>query len=820
MTRFEPNPEQARVIRHVEGAVLLAAPVGTGKTQTLAYRAAAAARNGFAPGRILCLTFTNRAAAQMRARLHEEVPDMAREVTLMTFHGLCAHILRLEARHLGIPPDFVIYDEVDSTELLIEAGADPRTAKDLYHTLSARKAALEPDTFRAGGDTSALSASVDPLSRAAVQRYQELLLERHALDFGDLVLDVRAALHQQEDLRRRWMERYDFVQVDEVQDTHASEYDVVQFLARRHGNLALIGDLAQTIYEWRGSEPNRLLRRFKEEFDPAVYHLSDNYRSTKILLEAAAGILGGRRGRYALSRPGPGCAKGTRILLHGAATEETEGDWIARQIRADADDDPGFAYSRGAVLVRTNRRAHVISERLRTAGIPHVTVEQFEFFRRQEIKDAMARLRLLVNPRDAGSLHRTLLRPPSGIGSAVINRLIREGASCALRLSDLAAVETLRQGDPFLPLLDAHFGGAVVVFDVESTGLVPDRDEIVEIAAVRIEPGAEPAAFHAFVRNAVPVGDSESIHGWSDAFLAEHGRNPGEILAAFATFCEGAVLAGHNVGYDRAIWRSQAERAGLIAPELPCFDTWDIALRCLDDLPDYRLDTLAQCLNLTTKPTHRAQDDVAATAELLQHLLPMLQQGADHRQKLIASAADSFRTLAQDLDRWRSAMVSSRPGDLLAQVLEESGLRALYAAKGETRRLRYLDELLTLFHARDQTDLPPAAALRRLLEFTSLARNVDHLSEQDNRLPVITIHQAKGLEFDTIYIAGATDSELPSYFAAKENRVEEERRLFYVALTRARSHARICWHNVNQRGYATQPSRFIQSLPTSCTTMT
>jgi DNA helicase-2/ATP-dependent DNA helicase PcrA len=450
--------------------------------------------------------------------------------------------------------------------LLAEAGADANAARDLYFALSGAKARFEPSALRDGGRIDALAAALPPRSRAVVTTYQELLRERHALDFGDLVLEVRAALHLHPDLQRRWMDRYDFVQVDEVQDTHASEYDVVRFLARRHGNLALIGDLAQTIYEWRGSKPNRLLRRFKEDFDPALYHLADNYRATRMLLAAAAGLMGGENGRYALSRPAPGCAEGSRILLHGAADEEGEGDWIAARIRADTTGDPNLPLHRCAVLVRTNRRAQVISARLRAAGIPHVTVEEYEFFRRQEIKDAIAYLRLLVTPNDTGALHRVLLRPPRGIGASTLHRLVHEGAACALRLTDLVNTETYRHGDPYIPLLDAWHHGAVVVFDVETTGLDPEHDEIVELAALRLQAGSEPVRFHAFLRNTIPVGDAEAIHGWSDAFLAEHGADAREGLTAFAAFCAGAVLAGHNIGYDQAICRSHATRLGLPAP--------------------------------------------------------------------------------------------------------------------------------------------------------------------------------------------------------------------------------------------------------------
>lgn len=255
------NSEQKAITSHTEGSILVLAPVGTGKTRVLAERVLCAINRGISPQKILCLTFTNRAAKEMTGRLSQYCPDQLRHLTIKTFHGLCASLLRIEARQFGFPTDFAIYDDADCVELVKEVFdlADDREAQQLFIQLAKCKTQASDRQLSSDYPLEELYASLGKDLAKSAARYQIILQKRHALDFADLVFYIRVMLEGDAEISQRWADRFDFVQVDEVQDTHLSEYGIVKHFAMKSGNLAMIGDLDQTIYEWRGSEPEQVI---------------------------------------------------------------------------------------------------------------------------------------------------------------------------------------------------------------------------------------------------------------------------------------------------------------------------------------------------------------------------------------------------------------------------------------------------------------------------------------------------------------------------------------------------------------------------------
>ena len=805
------NPIQSEVVDFVDGSLLIMAPVGTGKTLILAERAVNAVSNDINPDRILCLTFTNRAAKEMSERIKRKHPEYASQMTISTFHALCANMLRFESREIGIPSDFVVYDDVDSIELIQDIGhLEPRMARDIYHEIGNVKVNASGNLISAGGLMGDLFDRMMDATASMAIEYQQNLLARHALDFHDLLVLVRSMLKENEDIRERWMNRYDFVQVDEVQDTHFSEYRVVRALAERSGNLAMIGDFDQTIYEWRGSRPAKLIETFKKDFAPVtVLRLEENYRATRILLNASNAFAGTFSPHSNGCTPGPDVEEGTPITVHIEENEAEEGARIAHIITDHYSDDPDFQFNRVGILTRTNHRGAVISSVLERLDIPHVTVEQYEFFRRQEIKDALAYLKVLINPHDLSSLLRVLHRPSKGIGDATEYAILKDGAKVGLHLTDMINPSTMKYGDPFGALLNAFESGSVVVFDVETTGLDRERDEVVEIAARRLERGEIADEFHAYLRNSKPVGSSEDVHGFSDAFLSSNGEDAAEVFGRFLAWCMDSVLVGHNVSFDIDMIRSNSIRLGVDPPALEWFDTLNMAHRFIQQ-KQYRLIDLAKSLNLEHAPTHQATDDVLCTVDLLLELIPMHQKDSAQRRALVSKHGKSFWTIANQIEDWRGRMVEIRPPDLLNYILADSGLEDLYSDK--TMRIENLQQLRQVFAFRDDPNLHPETSLREIIKFSALAKNVDFLADTDNRVPIITVHQSKGLEFDIVFIAGAVDGEFPSYFAVRDNQLEEEKRVFYVALTRAKKQVYITGFKSNARGQRLRPSRFIQML--------
>jgi DNA helicase II / ATP-dependent DNA helicase PcrA len=808
----ELNSQQSAIASHTEGSILVLAPVGTGKTRVLAERVLCAINRGIPPQRILCLTFTNRAAKEMNGRLSQYCPNQLHDLTIKTFHGLCTSMLRIEARQLGLPADFVIYDDADCVELVKEIFelSNDKDAQQLFFGLANCKTLASDFQLSFDYPLEKLYASLGSNHAKCAAQYQSVLQKRHALDFADLVFYVRVMLQNELEIAQRWANKFDFVQVDEVQDTHLSEYGIVKHLAANSGNLAMIGDLDQTIYEWRGSEPDKVIEQFKRDFNPAEYSLSWNYRATKTLLNAASGFADSFEHRKTKITPAPDCEVGELIQVHLANNERAEAEWIGRQIQQLAANQKDFVYSRVAILARSHKRTEVVSQMLERIGIPCVTVERFQFFMRQEVKDALAYLRLILNPFDAGSMRRMLLRLSRGIGDATIKGVIEEGKECGFSLTDMASSRTFINGDPFSELLRTYSSSTVIVFDVETTGFSVSKDEVVEIAAIRLVEGKPQAEFHAYIANTVSVGDSEQIHGYSDRFLAEKGRPAKDVFCEFFKFVGNSMLVGHNVGFDIKMVTAQAQKAGITAPKLQWEDTLDIANRFIES-DRYNLEALAKHLNLAHLPSHKAMDDVRTTIDLLAVLIPLIEHKADYRQALVYRYGEAFEGFAEQIDNWRDASQRLRPSDLLDKLLVESELYSYY--QPEEKRFKNLLNLVRIFQERDELDLHPDTSLRSIVEFTALAKNLDQVSQDDNQVPIITIHQSKGLEFDSVFIAGATEGEFPSFFSVRDNNLEEERRLFYVAMTRAKQKLFISASSRDTRDFSKKISSFVSDIP-------
>ncbi|MFN0073573.1 MAG: 3'-5' exonuclease [Chloroflexota bacterium] len=799
---------QARIINHHLGALLVLAPVGTGKTYALIERIAAIIAAGADPRRMLCLTFTNRAAEEVRERLASRFPGGAPPLLVSTFHGLCANIVRREARAAGLPADFTVCDDMDARELMAEILQAPaRDARDFHQNLGRIKSALESRQLTWPPDYSAIYASLAG-GRHAAERYQTELRTQHQLDFSDLVLCANAILARKAEARQRWQDRFDHVLVDEIQDTHRSEYRVVYVLARRTGNLAFFGDRHQTIYEWRGSDPEAIIQQFKADFAPVTeIELIENRRATRQLVQVASSFAqrsfapGGPP-----SVPAGNADDGLPPVWRLADDPMDEGDWIASQIHA-LSTEPEFQYRRIGVLTGTNGYAKEISSALTARDVPHITVDAYDFFQRAEVKDALAVLRLLVNPNDTAAMHRATRVLVPGDSRGALKRVHRIGEPVGLERVDMLKVESHEFGEPFGRLIDAYRNGRLVVLDVETTGLEANA-EVIEIAAARLERGQPVDELHFLVKNRLTVGDSVRTHGLEDDYLAEHGQPPEEVLMAAFEFVGDDLVVGHNIGFDLRVLLGQARRLGLEPPRVSSADTLILARRFLDE-QIYSLDGLAQALSLQNRPAHRAQADVATTCELLGMLLPRLEAGAERRRALVDAEGPPFIQLADDLDRWREMARLLRPAELLTLILDESELRQKHAR--ESDRLNHLDELIDLFQHRDMPEQDSWSALDQLVRSAAMIRYVDHLLEERDRVAVLTIHQAKGQEFDTVFIAGLADDELPRWQSLNAGRLKEEQRLFYVALTRARRRLFLSGPRTSN-GRVRQVSRFVAQI--------
>lgn len=827
------NPEQAEAVRAVDERLLVLAPVGTGKTNVLALRTAWAMEQGRDPRQILCLSFTNKAAREMSVRLAQMLGDSrARQVASKTFHGLCASILREEAQELGLDGDFLIYDEEDCRTLwgqVLENSGFPmpqlqreRNELEFFYYQVGQQARLSKwekvskpieVVFRETRERHPrvfLPARAEMQFRAQLGAYMHALRESHALDFADLIDGVNRLFEENAGALRRWQLRFSWIQVDEVQDTNYGEYRVISLLAEQHRNLSFFGDIDQTIYEWRGSDPYAILDEFQRDYAPVrEIHLVQNYRSTETILRACERVVRGLRGSVTKRIVAHSGERGEPLEFFEADELEEEAGWIAQRIRA-LREKHGLEYRDFAVLTRTNFRARDLSQAFTAEALPHIQVDEFKFFQRMEVKDAMAALRLIDNPHDGQSLDRYLARPPKGIGAATMRALRGPVRETGLKLGDLLRPETYRHGDPFAPLLKADASRQLVVFDLETTGTDRTRHEIVEIAARRL--GTE-ERFHRLVRPECGVGDSVSVHGLTEDELMRGGVPAQQAIEEFRVFAGEAVLSGHNVAaFDVPFLDVVSERLGLPGwRESEVFDTLDLVRRFYK-LPRYRLDKLAEHFQFKSKPSHRAMDDVETTCELLAVLLDNLRRKETERRAALKKYGDRLEPLAAKMEHWRARAQLERPHELLGRVLEESGLGQYYEDKDEASRVENLKRLVRLMEVFDNSVWTPREALRQAVQLSSLGQDTDQYDAGEDRVALLTVHQAKGLEFDTVFVAHACEDEFPSARSVAEGRLDEEHRLFYVAVSRAKRRLLCTWSRRRESGRPASPSRYLVYL--------
>jgi DNA helicase II / ATP-dependent DNA helicase PcrA len=421
------NKRQREAVLLTEGPLLLLAGAGTGKTRVLTYRVAHLIANGVPPGAILAVTFTNKAADVMKQRIQDLLRLAgldASDVWVSTFHSFCARLLRREARHLGLPHDFAIYDDDDQTSAvkraLVQLGFSledypPRSVRaQISH---AKNHGVSPDQME--------SRAMDRRDRgrqdvAAVFRvYEEVLSKAAALDFDDLLLKAVDLVRDHPDVRNRWSERFRYLMVDEFQDTNPAQEELVRLLGGAKKNVCVVGDEDQSIYGWRGARAGNL-KRFSEDFPEAkIIRLEENYRSTQTILDAAAAVVGNNSNRLGKHLRAT-LDSGERLRFFEATDSVAEAEFICQALSSMI---RGVSDTRVAVLYRTGAQSRSFEEALRRLGIRHRVVGGFSFYQRAEVRNALAYVRLLFHPEDDVALLRVVNVPPRGIGATTVAAL-------------------------------------------------------------------------------------------------------------------------------------------------------------------------------------------------------------------------------------------------------------------------------------------------------------------------------------------------------------------------------------------------------------
>ncbi len=415
------NPEQRRAVVQTEGPLLILAGAGSGKTRVISYRAAYLIGGGHAePHEVLAVTFTNKAAEEMRARVEQLLATDCRRLWISTFHAFCARLLRREGPAIGLSRDFVIYDSPDQLAVVRRALRDldfDDTLLPARQALSlisqAKNQMVDPESLR-GESWSARGE----MAATVYERYRRALREANALDFDDLLLRTVELFETAERVKRRYGEQFRFIMVDEYQDTNKPQYLLIRHLADHHRNLCVVGDPDQSIYKWRGADLRNIMD-FEQDFSEAiVVRLEQNYRSTQVILDAASSLIRQNRNRKE-KRLWTDRTGGALICYFRGGDDLEEADFVTARLReALAAED-----ERIGVLYRTNAQSRALEDALIREGLAYKIIGSVRFYERKEIKDALAYLRLLMNPDDDVSLRRVINVPARGIGKGVLASL-------------------------------------------------------------------------------------------------------------------------------------------------------------------------------------------------------------------------------------------------------------------------------------------------------------------------------------------------------------------------------------------------------------
>ncbi|WP_394215593.1 UvrD-helicase domain-containing protein [Brachybacterium vulturis] len=707
------NPAQREAVEHRGSPLLIVAGAGSGKTRVLTRRIAHLLRSGEAlPGEILAITFTNKAAAEMRERVGELVGPVARSMWVSTFHSACVRILRRDAAAAGLKSSFTIYDSADSLRLITTIAKDLEldTKKHAPRALASRISALKNDLTDPVDFADQAESAKNPFERTLARiftNYTERLRQANAVDFDDLIGLTVTLLREHPAIREGYRRRFRHLLVDEYQDTNTAQYQLVRELVGEdpRADLTVVGDSDQSIYAFRGATIRNIVE-FEQDFPTArTIVLEQNYRSSQNILTAANSVIeenAGRRKKNLWTDQG----EGEQITLYVADDEREEARYIGRQIDALVDD--GRSAGDIAIFYRANAQSRALEDQLIRVGLPYKVVGGTRFYERREIKDAIAYLQVLANPADEINLRRILNVPKRGIGD-------RAEAAIAM----LAERERIGFGEALRRAEEA--------------------------------PGIATRSLNAVRTFVAMLEDLQS--------MAADGAGPADLLEAIL----------QRSGYD-------AELQGSDDPQ-----------------DESRLENLAELVSVAAEFEAQLEEADAVASEY-----------EDEAEDPKAAAAAAGTTPSAAADTASAAATDTTASGTVPAPGVEPAPGADIAP----------DAALTA------PDDPEAGLVDRFLEKVSLVADADQIpGEEDQFVTLMTLHTAKGLEFPVVFLTGMEDGTFPHNRTLSDpDELQEERRLAYVGITRAREKLFLTRAQMRSLWGQTQfmpASRFLDEVPES-----
>ena len=866
---MELNKKQNIVANTLDKNIFLVAPAGTGKTNTLSERVFNIIKKEIAKEEeILCITFTNKAAKEMKDRIEKRLNGPVK-CTIKTFHSFCFEVVKRNAKEkTDISTDFVIFDEEDAREAVRKISDIPQSG---YNKSFIRVALIQKfidyvkamrlkwnfisddeekdyslcfknlrtlafrdnvtDCFKENGHVNMRLMNY-MLEHGVFYTlfYNKQLRSEKALDFNDLIIMTKI-LFNDEAIVDYYREKYKFINIDEVQDTSIADYQIIEKLFKndKSKNVLLCGDIFQTIYKWRGSEPDKIFEAFKKECNPLEIAFDKNYRSTKLLTDASMSFLTNIFDDKVLKIYKDGveaCSKedGEKISVLTYENLDEEATGILNKFKELYENKEDL--TKACVLTRSNKYNQDLSKVLArysaSQDFEFILVDQYKFFRRAEIKDITAIFKILNNPYDNVSLERVLKRLKTGVGEAILEKLeTREFRNARIKLSDFISDYT-KSGEFYTNLLNTYDNstdGDIIIFDVESTGTDVTTDEIIQIAAVKIDnEGNIIDTYERFIKPSKSVGASSKVHGFTDEYLEENGGDKIKTLVEFREYTKGKIIVGHNVQYDINIFTSELSRYNIGEPLFKGFyDTLDIYRRFYPFEKNHKLEYLSERFKTNHKPSHNAMDDIAATKELLVMAIEdKIRPTSLKRMALVGELYKNFSSFREKYKELEQKSYEIRPYEMILEIQKHFDIMSKYPIDEREERFERIKQFHKILAILDDKDKSPRDALISVNELTSLSTGeIEQMitkSQEKPRIPIITVHQAKGLEFDTVIVSGLIDGKFPIY----KGDLDEEGKLFYVAITRAKKRLILTYPNRgksnNGREYFTKESPFVEKI--------
>ena len=702
------NGPQRQAVECTEGPLLVLAGAGSGKTRVLTYRIAHILEDlNVAPWEILAITFTNKAAAEMRERLQGLVGPRSRGMWVSTFHSMCVRMLRADAERLGFSKSFTIYDTDDQKrlykEIMAELDIDPKRfpINALMNRISTAKNELKvPGNFAKEAN--------DPVGKVAARVYeklQERLKQANAFDFDDLLLYAYLLLKNHPDVLEAYQLRFRYIMVDEYQDTNHAQYEITRLLAEQHGNIMVVGDDDQSIYSWRGADIRNILEFEKDYPQCTTVKLEQNYRSVGNVLAAANAVIANNQHRK-VKKLFTDQEDGEKIHVYMASDERDEGRWIAGEIEKQR--QKGLSYNQVAVFYRTNAQSRMLEDMLLRAGVPYRIVGGTRFFDRAEIRDVMAYLTLVVNPADDIAAKRVINTPRRGIGKSTVERIEQFAREMDMTFMEGAEIAI---ADPELRAATRRSVGEFVQIIKDAQSYSGDLRKCIEA-----------------------VIDKSGLISALQAENTDEARGRVENIQEFLSVVDEFVDAHDEEDADYA-----APRPSAVLPN-------------------------GGVLDAAASPSTQS-----------------------------AAAGEGLRTEV------RGAFAIDH-GSGTGETLADSALPAA-SLQGSEEPVRVLR----------------GDSLADFLEWVRLRTDLDTMDEDGQAVTMMTVHASKGLEFDCVFVAGMEETLFPHMNSVGDAAgIEEERRLAYVAITRARKVLFLTCAYTRQIFGQTQAnpvSRFIHEIP-------